>query len=229
MNIAGILKTTLLDYPGTMATTLFTPSCNMRCPFCHNSDLVLNDNLNIISEEEILSFLKKRKNVLEGVCITGGEPTLQKDLIPFIKDVKSLGYKIKLDTNGLNPKIIENITHNKLVDYIAMDIKNSLDKYNITCGTTINISNIKESVDIIMESGIDYEFRTTIIKQFHNEEDLINIGKWLRGATDYYLQQYKYGEKQLNDQVYSYYNKEELNYFKNILSEYFTHVNIRGI
>lgn len=229
MNIVGLQKTTLLDFPETMAATIFTSKCNMRCPFCHNGDLVLKDNLEVISEEEVIRFLKKRQGILEGVCITGGEPTLQNDLMSFLQKIKSLNYKIKLDTNGLKPDILKNVILHNLIDYIAMDIKNSIEKYTKTCGIDINTSNIKESVSIIMNSGIDYEFRTTILKEFHDKEDLIKIGNWLKGADKYFLQQYKNGDKQLLRKKFTAYNKEELLKLADNVKPFIKYVGIRGI
>lgn len=231
MNISGLSKTTLLDYPQHLAATIFSANCNMRCPFCHNGNLVLNrDTLELINSQEIYDFLKNRQNILEGVCISGGEPTINKDLLDFMSRIKSYDLKIKLDTNGLKPEVIESaITHN-LVDYIAMDIKNSQDKYAITCGLDkIDLQKIDQSIQLIMHSNIDYEFRTTVIRELHVKEDFNQIGQWLSGAKQYYLQQYRANNHQLTTNKYTNYTKSELTEFSEILAQYLEFVGIRGI
>lgn len=191
MNICGYQKTTLLDYPGHVAATIFTGGCNFRCPFCHNSDLILNPTT-LIPEEEIFAFLKKRKNILSGTCITGGEPTLQPDLSDFIEKVRSLGYKIKLDTNGYLPEIIQDLLNKKLLDYIAMDIKAGFSNYVKVCGIqNFNMDTIKKSISIIENSGIDYEFRTTVVKELHSEQDFQEIIKMISPQSSYYIQSFK--------------------------------------
>lgn len=171
MDFYGFEKLSLVDYDGYIAATLFTGGCNMRCPFCHNGSLVLGlENVNKIPFSEIYSYLEKRAGMLEAVCITGGEPTIMPDLEVSIKKIKSLGYKVKLDTNGSNPTVLKNLISNNLLDYIAMDIKNSEKEYFKTIGTNlISIDNIKDSISIIKNSGIDYEFRTTLVREFHYE------------------------------------------------------------
>ena len=193
MNICGYQKTTLLDYPGHVAATIFTGGCNFRCPFCHNSDLVVNSTMSpCISQEEIFSFLKKRKNVLSGICITGGEPTLQTNLSEFIKKVRSLGYKIKLDTNGYRPDVISSLLEDNLLDYIAMDIKAGLSNYAKVSGIpNLDTSKIKESISIIENSGIDYEFRTTVVKELHNRQDFLEISEMLSSSSSYFIQSFK--------------------------------------
>lgn len=193
MNICGYQKTTLLDYPGHVAATIFTGGCNFRCPFCHNSDLVVNSTMSpCISQEEIFSFLKKRKNVLSGICITGGEPTLQTNLSEFIKKVRSLGYKIKLDTNGYRPDVISSLLEDNLLDYIAMDIKAGLSNYAKVSGIpNLDTSKIKESISIIENSGIDYEFRTTVVKELHSQEDFLEISEMLSSSSPYFIQSFK--------------------------------------
>lgn len=196
MLIVGQNKTTLLDYPGRVAATIFTGGCNFRCPFCHNGDLVLKpSSLDTFSEEEVLSFLIKRKNVLKGVCITGGEPALQEDLSDFIKRIKDIGYAVKLDTNGYMPKILQNLIDDKLLDYVAMDVKNCRAKYGQTVGIeNFDIQRIEESIKILADAGINYEFRTTVVKELHAEEDLVEIGEWITGCPHYFLQQYQENE-----------------------------------
>ena len=193
MNICGYQKTTLLDYPGHVAATIFTGGCNFRCPFCHNSDLVVNPTMSpCISQEEIFAFLKKRKNVLSGICITGGEPTLQTNLSEFIKKVRFLGYKIKLDTNGYRPDVISSLLEDNLLDYIAMDIKAGLSNYAKVSGIpNLDTSKIKESISIIENSGIDYEFRTTVVKELHSQEDFLEISEMLSSSSPYFIQSFK--------------------------------------
>lgn len=193
MNILGYQKTTLLDYPGHVAATIFTGGCSFRCPFCHNSDLVLcASRMKTISEEEIFSFLKKRKNVLSGICITGGEPTLQSDLADFIEKVRQLGYKIKLDTNGYQPRQLEEILHKKLLDFIAMDIKAGSSNYSKVSGIfDLDIERIKESITMIEESQINYEFRTTVVKELHTRQDFYEIREMIQPYSPYYIQSFQ--------------------------------------
>jgi pyruvate formate lyase activating enzyme len=200
MVIGGLQKLTLIDYPGKIACTVFTVGCNFRCPFCHNPELVdqvkyLSD---LISDSEFFDFLKSRQSLLDGVCVTGGEPTLHKDLPEFFKKIKDLGFKIKLDTNGTNPEMLENLLKDKLIDYIAMDVKTNLKNYEKVVGTKVNLENIKKSVKIIMESGLDYEFRTTVVPGLHAEEDILALVGEISGAKKYYLQQFRPGEKVLS-------------------------------
>ena len=191
MNICGYQKTTLLDYPGHVAATIFTGGCNFRCPFCHNSNLLLNPATHI-SEEEIFTFLKKRQNILSGICITGGEPTLQSDLAEFIKKVRLLGYKIKLDTNGYHPEIIADLLNKNLLNYIAMDIKAGYSNYSKVCGIPkVNMDTIMKSISIIENSGINYEFRTTVVKELHSEQDFEEISKMISSKSPYYIQSFK--------------------------------------
>lgn len=206
MLIAGLSKTTLLDYPGCVAAAVFVGGCSFRCPFCHNGGLVL-DPLSQASyaEEEIFAFLKKRKGVLKGVCITGGEPTIHADLPEFISKVKTIGYKVKLDTNGYAPDVLERLIDEKVVDYVAMDIKNCADKYAATVGMAsvegesgFEIEKIRQSVSLLKRSSILYEFRTTVVKEFHTREDLLKITDWIKGSPYYYLQQYQDNENILN-------------------------------
>ena len=193
MNIYGYQKTTLLDYPGHVAATIFTGGCNFRCPFCHNSDLVLNPSFSArIPEEEIFNFLKKRKNVLSRICITGGEPTLQTDLSEFIKKIRSLGYNIKLDTNGYQPDVIADLLNQNLLDYIAMDIKAGLSNYSRVCGISeLNINQILKSISIIENSKIEYEFRTTVVSELHTKEDFYEISQMLSPKSFYFIQSFK--------------------------------------
>ena len=199
MIIGGYQKLTLLDYPGKLATTVFTVGCSFRCPFCHNPELVdLRLAHNEESEKEFFDFLEKRKGKLEGVCITGGEPTIQPDIIDFIKKIKKMGFLVKLDSNGTRPDVLKKIFDQKLVDYVAMDIKNSLEKYSETVGTKVDKDRIRLSVNLIRNSRIPYEFRTTAVPGLHEEKDFLEIAKWISGAQAYYLQEYREDQKILD-------------------------------
>jgi len=193
MRMGGFQKMTLIDYPGKIATTVFTVGCSFRCSFCHNPELVLPEKFPPLNnmEEEFFQHLSRRKGKLEGVCITGGEPTIQPDIIEFIKKIRQMGFLVKLDSNGSNPQVLKKIINEKLVDFIAMDIKNCPAGYARAIGLDFDIKKIKKSVKIIMESGINYEFRTTVVPGIHNEADFEKIGKWLKGAKSYFLQEYR--------------------------------------
>jgi pyruvate formate lyase activating enzyme len=191
MLIKGLQKTTLLDFPEKVACTVFTGGCNFRCPFCHNASLVKIVDDERIDIDEFFSFLKKRVNILDGVCITGGEPLLQKDIFEFIQRIKSLGYAVKLDTNGAYPNELKALINAGLIDYVAMDVKNSRSKYSQTCGTNVNIDDIQKSMDILASSGIEYEFRTTVVRELHSSEDIIEIAEWISDAPKYFLQSFK--------------------------------------
>ena len=190
MTIHGFQKMTLLDFPGRVACTLFTAACNLRCPFCHNAGLVTSiDSAERIDEEEIFAYLQKRQGILDGVCITGGEPTLQHDLADFIRRVRALGYAVKLDTNGTNPTLLKSLIDEGLVDTVAMDIKNAPAKYPLTVGLTdYDISSIQKSIDILLKGRVDYEFRTTVVAEYHTPEDIASIARWIEGAPRYFLQ-----------------------------------------
>lgn len=227
MNIAGVQKVTLLDYPGKVACEIFTQGCNFECPFCQNSGLIPITNTGEFSEEEIFEYLTLRKNILDGVVITGGEPTVQKDLKGFIKKIKDLGLLVKLDTNGGNPKVLQELIDEKLVDYVAMDIKNIFNKYNITAGKKINLDNIKKSIEILKASKIDYEFRTTIIKEMHSLDDIINICK-LVGNAKYYLQNFEDSENVIDHSLHGF-SREELLFIDKYLKDVFPNVEIRAL
>ena len=191
MNIKGLQKTTLLDFPEKLACTVFTGGCNFRCPFCHNASLVLNANeVESISEEEFFKYISKRSGMLDGVCITGGEPLLCHDIENFITRIKSYGLLVKLDTNGSFPQKLEALLNKGLLDYVAMDIKNSKDKYAITAGVDSFPENIEKSIDIIISKAPDYEFRTTVVRELHTTQDRVNIAKRINNAKKYYLQSY---------------------------------------
>lgn len=188
MKISGLQKVSLVDYDGQIASTIFTSGCNFACPFCHNSGLVKGTEPEI-PVQEVLEYLSKRKPVLTAICISGGEPTLHHDLPELISKIKELGYLVKLDTNGTNLPMLKNLIENNLIDYVAMDIKNSLDSYDKTIGTTTS-ANIKETIDYLMSCGIDYEFRTTIIKNYHTKENMLQIAQTINGAPKYYIQKF---------------------------------------
>ncbi|MBR5246286.1 MAG: anaerobic ribonucleoside-triphosphate reductase activating protein [Clostridia bacterium] len=192
MYINGFQKLTILDYPGKVACIVFTPGCNFRCPFCHNASLVTHiDKDTYINEEEVLSYLKKRKGIIDGVVITGGEPLLQEGIEEFIRKIKDLGYSVKLDTNGSFPEKLISLVEDGLVDYVAMDIKNSKAKYMTTIGIdNFEMASIEKSVDFLLQNNVDYEFRTTIVKHFHTLQDIQDIVVWIKGAHKYFLQNF---------------------------------------
>lgn len=230
MNIQGLNKTTLLDYPGNVAATIFMGGCNFRCPYCHNKDLVVNPVTSpAYTIEEILSFLTKRKGILSGVCISGGEPTLQPFLSDFIAQIKALNYLVKLDTNGSHPEIIRELLSKNLIDYIAMDIKTDLLHYpQITQQDKIDSKLIEESVSILKNCNIDYEFRTTVVKELHNIENFTNISLWLKGAMAYYLQSYKESDNVITP-GFSSYSVKELNHFLTIVKPNIPNSYLRGV
>jgi pyruvate formate lyase activating enzyme len=191
MQINGFQKLTLLDFPGKVACIVFTPGCNFRCPFCHNASLVTHIDGESIEEEEILSYLKKRQGLLDGVVVTGGEPTLQGDLADFLGKVKALGYAVKLDTNGTSPEKLKTLVEKGLVDYVAMDIKNTAAKYPVTagCGSAV-LGKVEESIDFLLADTVDYEFRTTVTAELHTPQDIGDIAKRIKGAKRYFLQNF---------------------------------------
>ncbi|HBO17015.1 MAG: Ribonucleoside-triphosphate reductase, anaerobic-like protein [Candidatus Moranbacteria bacterium GW2011_GWE2_35_2-] len=194
MVLGGFEKFTMVDYPGKLATTVFTVGCSFRCPFCHNPEFVEHGTWNMehgIIEKSFFEFLENRKGKLEAVCITGGEPTIQPDLISFIEKIKKMGFLVKLDSNGTRPDVLKKIIDRKIVDYIAMDIKNIPEKYSETAGVKVDIERIKLSVKLIINSRIDYEFRTTVVPGFHNEKDFEKISEWIDGARAYFLQEFR--------------------------------------
>lgn len=228
MIIQGFSKTSLLDYPGHLAAVIFTGGCNFRCPFCHNSDLVISPSADY-TEEAILNTLRKRKAILEGVCITGGEATLQPDLVDFIKKIHEIGYKIKLDTNGYRPDVLKTVLEEKLVDYVAMDIKNSLPKYSLTSGIVdFCKENILESMSLLINSSIEYEFRTTVVRELHTSDDLIEIANMLKGCRHYFLQSFKDSGNVLEN-GYSAYNDTEMINLYNTIKTILPVTQLRGI
>ncbi|HWQ60278.1 MAG TPA: anaerobic ribonucleoside-triphosphate reductase activating protein [Candidatus Fimivivens sp.] len=195
MLLAGFQKMTLIDYPGKIATTVFTVGCNFRCPFCHNPELVelSSEAMKTFKgkDMEFLEFLAKRKGILDGVCITGGEPTVQQDIVAFIRKIKKMRFSVKLDSNGTRPEILEEVFRDGLVDYVAMDIKNGIDRYSETTRVSVDTANIKKSIRLIMESGVPYEFRTTVVPGIHTEADFDGIARLIKGAQAYYLQEFR--------------------------------------
>lgn len=230
MKICGLNKTTLLDYPGKVAATVFVGGCNFRCPFCHNSQLVLSPSqAPEIKKEELLGFLKKRKGILEGVCITGGEPTLWTELFALINDIKAMGYAVKLDTNGSHPEVVKELVRLQLIDKVAMDIKACLENYPALCGLSQpDLVSVKDTAAFLLDGHIDYEFRTTAVKELHTEKDFRKIGQWLKGCKAYYLQAYKDSVEVLKP-GYSSFSPEELETFRRILLVTIPLVEIRGI
>ncbi len=228
MKIAGYEKLSVQDYPDHISCIIFTQGCNMRCPFCQNSELIPTDSTLLVDEKEILDYLTLRKNVLNGVTISGGEPTVQKDLKDFIKKVKEIGYDVKLDTNGLNNKVLENLVNENLIDYVAMDIKNALPKYSKTSGIEkISTDNFLNSIEFLKaQKKIDYEFRTTIIEEHHSLQDVLDIIN-LIGDSKYFLQNFKMSEF-VTDKSLHEISEEKLLLWNEILKT-FKNVKIRGM
>lgn len=230
MVIQGLQKLTLLDYPGQVACTIFTAGCNFRCPFCHNASLVIDTYKNkIITEDEIFLFLKKRQGILDGVCVTGGEPLIQTGVETFLGKIKEMGFQVKLDTNGSFPDKLKKLVEAGLVDYVAMDIKNSPESYGKTIGIdNYDMKNIKRSVEYLMSDVVSYEFRTTVVRQFHQRGDFESIAKWIAGADKYYLQQFV-DSGDLIQQGLSGYNKDIMEQALDIVKTTIPNAELRGI
>ena len=226
MKISGLQKLSLVDFDGHIGCTIFLSGCNFACPFCHNSRLVKNNEAEI-PQGEVMEYLVKRKNMLDSVTISGGEPTIYPDLPDFIAKIKKLGYLIKLDTNGTNPQMIKDLFEYNLIDYVAMDIKNSYRNYNLTCGKILDIDKIKESIKYIMNCGIDYEFRTTLVDGHHNHEDIKAIGKMIKNAKRYYLQKFEDSGECIEDNLQAIPKVTALEY-KEILEKNIEKVFLRG-
>ena len=191
MKLSGIQKLTLLDYPGKIACTLFTPGCNFRCPFCHNASLVLRPEEQL-DLDEVFSFLQKRRGVLQGICLTGGEPLLQQGVEGFLQRVRELGYAVKLDTNGYFPDRLRDMVSGGLVDYVAMDVKNSPSRYGETVGIPgFDLGPVEDSIRFLLSGSVDYEFRTTVVREFHDEKSLLELAGWIAGAKRYFLQAFQ--------------------------------------
>lgn len=230
MVIQGFQKLTLLDYPGKMACTVFTSGCNMRCPFCHNSRLVINASSDSeFTVEEILSYLKKRQGILDGVAISGGEPLLHKDIDVFIERVKNLGFSVKLDTNGTFPERLKDLVDRGLVDYVAMDIKNSPEGYSETVGIGgYDISKIRESIEFLLEGKVDYEFRTTVVRELHSVFSIEGIGKMIKGAKRHYIQAFVDSGELIGFDLNPV-PKDEMISMQKIMSQYVDLCEIRGV
>ena len=229
MNIQGLQKMTLLDYPGRVACTVFLGGCDFRCPFCHNFELVVGPFPPGIDEEEFFAFLEKRRGLLDGVAVTGGEPCLRKDLPDFLQRIKSLGYPVKLDTNGAHPAMLRMLLERGLVDYIAMDVKNSHAKYARTVGLpAIDLSPIDESIRMILGAGIPYEFRTTVVHELHEASDFEDIGRWIEGADRYYLQAFT-DRDAVPDRNLTAPTPEELRQFHEIAAKFVKLAEVRGV
>ena len=230
MKICGLQKTTLLDFPGHVASTVFTGGCNFRCPFCHNSELLPGTVEAEYETGEVLDFLRKRKGILEGVCITGGEPTLQPDLEDFIRSVRELGLLVKLDTNGYKPDLLRDFCRKGLVDFVAMDIKAGSSHYAAAAGVDgMRLERIDESIRFLLEGSVPYEFRTTVVRGLHTEEDFREIGPWIQGCGNYYLQNFTESGQVLEPGVFSGFGKEELEGFAELVRPYVGQAALRGI
>ena len=230
MRICGLQKLAMVDYPGKLAATVFTGGCNLRCPFCHNALLVTRlEESPALDEAEVLDFLRKRRGFLEGVVLSGGEPLLQKGAAAFLEKVRELGYAVKLDTNGFYPDALADILERKLVDYVAMDIKNSREKYALTCGLdTVDLTPVEESICLLRRSGVEYEFRTTMVRELHTTEDMESIGRWLGSCHHYYLQNFV-DSGNLIGSGFSAFEPEELERLAEILRPWVTSVALRGL
>lgn len=229
MRIGGLQKITLLDFPGAVACTVFTSGCNLRCPFCHNAPLVdaLGDD-ELFGEELLFDLLNKRKGVLDGVAITGGEPLMQRDIEEFISKIKALGFKVKLDTNGTYPEKLKSLLQKELLDYVAMDVKAPVENYGAVAGTDAFGEKIKESIKLLIGCNIPYEFRTTVVKELHSEDDFHKIGELIKGAKAYYIQCFKDSGNILGDGL-SAPSKEDLENYLSIARKYVENTSLRGI
>lgn len=230
MNFSGFQKLTLLDYPGKVACTLFTSGCNLRCPFCHNASLVTHiDNSNIYKKEEILAYLKKRQGILDGVCISGGEPLLHAEIEGFISEVKSLGYSVKLDTNGFFPEKLISLVNKGLVDYVAVDFKATYEKYSLATGIeSVDTTPFKKTVEFLLSDAVDYEFRTTVVKGIHETQDIVEIAKTISGAKRYFLQSFV-DSGDLISSGFCAFSPENMKKARDLASAFVTNTEIRGI
>ena len=229
MYIGGMQKLTLLDYPGKVACTVFLSGCNLRCPYCHNPGLVLPErgNGSEMPVAEVLGFLDRRKGKLDGVCVSGGEPTLQPELPEFLEKLHDLGYAVKLDTNGTNPGMLKVLLRDGVLDYVAMDIKNSPSRYAETCGGADVLSRVQESADLLLNGTTGYEFRTTVCKPLHTERDMAEIGRWLRGAKHYFLQAFVDSGDLVSGGVQAH-TQEELTRLRQVVLPYIPNTQLRG-
>lgn len=229
MKIYGLQKMTLLDYPGRVACTVFLGGCSFRCPYCHNYELVDGSAAPLMEEKELFAFLGKRKGLLDGVAVTGGEPCLSPELPAFLGALKEMGYAVKLDTNGSFPEVLKEVTQSGLVDYVAMDIKNSPEKYALTAGRDhLDLGPVKESVRLLMEGCVEYEFRTTIVDELHEAEDFEQIGAWIRGSFRYFLQPFTDRDSVPYGSFHAPDDKQLREYLK-IMKSYVPNSELRGI
>ena len=230
MVIHGLQKLTLLDYPGHTACTVFTAYCPWRCPFCHNASLVLRpESQPVLPEEEFFAFLRKRKGLLDGVAVTGGEPTLQKDLPEFLAKVKALGFAVKLDTNGTAPAMLRTILEQGLADYVAMDVKAGRDNYSAATGTLRpDLAAVEESAALLMAGGTDHEFRTTVVREIHSDADFLDIARWLRGEKKYFLQAFRDSGDLIRGEC-SGCSREEMEHFLSLVTPEIPGAEIRGM
>lgn len=229
MLIKGLQKTTLLDYPGKVACTVFTGGCNFRCPFCHNASLVLHvDTEDSIEEQELLAFLKKRSGILDGVCITGGEPLLQPDIERICERIHELGLLVKLDTNGSFPKRLAQLIDKGLIDYVAMDVKNSKEEYARTCGLSKFPQEVDTSIHLLMSAPIPYEFRTTVLREFHSPESMKALAQWIQGADKYFIQGFQDSGDLIGHDL-SAFTPEEMQKLLQIVKPYVPCAELRGI
>ena len=229
MKIYGLQKMTLLDYPSHVACTVFLGGCNFRCPYCHNYELITGTVEPVMDSEELMAFLRKRHGLLDGVAITGGEPCLQTDLPQLIRQIRDEGFSVKLDTNGTRPEMLRSLLEEELLDYVAMDIKNSPRHYAHTIGiATAPLEKVQESIDILRLSGVDYEFRTTVVKELHTVEDFDAIGKWIAGPSKYFLQPFSDRDTVPFDGLHAP-SETELKYYISIIQHYLPAAQIRGI
>ena len=228
MNVQGYQKLTLLDYPGRTACTVFTGGCNLRCPFCHNAGLVRTPLAGPNLTDEVLDYLAKRRGILDGVCVTGGEPLLQPDLEDFLRRIKEMGYAVKLDTNGTLPRRLEAILATKLVDYVAMDIKSSPDGYAAATGTDADVSAVTDSLSILRQSGIPYELRTTAVRGIHTDADFAAIGEWLGEVPAYFIQRFV-DSGQLLGSGFDAFSPEEMERLLTTVRQYTPSAQLRGV
>ena len=230
MKLCGLQKTTLLDFPGMVAATVFTGGCSFRCPFCHNSELLGSEARESLTTEALLGFLDRRKNILGGVCITGGEPTLQPDLEELILDIRAIGLAVKLDTNGYRPDILEDLCKKGLLDFVAMDIKGGKSNYANAAGIpSLNIDPIEESIHFLLKGSVPYEFRTTVVRGIHTAQDFMEIGPWIAGCPAYYLQRFTESGQVLRPNTFSDFTKPEMEEFADLIRPYVKTVALRGI
>ena len=224
-------KLTLLDYPGKTACTIFTEGCNFRCPFCHNGSLVLGGAASddVLTIDDVLAFLKKRIGLLDGVCITGGEPTLHRDLPGLIASIHEMGFSVKLDTNGSRPDVLKHLVEAGSLDFVAMDVKNSPERYEETAGVPGFLDEVKESASFLLSGAVDCEFRTTVVHPLHSDKDFDSIGRWISGAKRYYLQNFVDSGDLLNGSGLRAASKQDMERYRTIASAYVSEVGIRGV